>query len=101
MTLNYIICVRPVEAVVATSTTLYTPGTVHFIMTILAMKIYTCTCNRTAPRIQKQKSRIEDAQLSLQKHPLGLYPHLEDSLPINVRICINICTHEILYIPRC
>ena len=47
--------------------------------------MYTTTFRR-GPQRQMQHEHINDLVSRLLKHPLGLYPHLEESIPPEVRM---------------
>ncbi len=40
--------------------------------------------HRVGPQYQERQTRVSEVEKSLLKHPLGLYPHLEEAIPPEV-----------------
>ena len=41
--------------------------------------------SRTLPMQQQKRDNVDDIEMSLLEHQLALFPHLEDSVPPEVR----------------
>ena len=45
--------------------------------------------SRTLPMQQQRRDNVDDIELSLLRHQLALFPHLEESVPPEVRHLLN------------
>lgn len=60
--------------------TLYKRSAIHLCLVVTII----CSVARVGPRQQLQEETIDTLESSLLKHPLALYPHLEEAIPPDV-----------------